>query len=74
VPSAQKLNGGLVVSIKCEACQRAMVPYHPEHQRFCSRQCSDEFYQAERREAVEWYRAMGLKPELGNGDQRKEAR
>ena len=61
---------------RCENCQSAMVPYHPEHQRFCSRACSDDFFQAERREAVEWYRACGMKPARRNDEQQnaKEAR
>jgi hypothetical protein len=57
---------------RCENCQRAMVPYHPDHQRFCSRACSDAWFQAERREALEWYRACGMKPELRNGDQQEK--
>jgi hypothetical protein len=54
----------------CENCQRPMVPYH-ETQRFCSRRCSDQWFQAERREALEWYRACGMKPEL-RSEQQKE--
>jgi hypothetical protein len=54
----------------CEACQREMVPYH-QTQRFCSRQCSDIWFQQERREAVEWYRSMGLRPELRREEEGK---
>jgi hypothetical protein len=53
-----------VVSIRCENCQREWVPYHG-FGRFCSRVCSDHFYQAERREAVAYFRAQGMKPALG---------
>jgi hypothetical protein len=53
--------GDCFVSIR-ENCQGPMVPYHPDHQRFCCRACSDQWFQAERREALEWYRACGMKP------------
>jgi hypothetical protein len=36
-----------------------MRPYFAR-QRFCCRACSDEWFQAERRQAVEWFRSMGL--------------
>jgi hypothetical protein len=67
VPSVQKLNGGLVVSIKCEWCQREMVPYHSVG-RFCCRQCSDLWFQAERRDAVAYFRAQGMRPTLRKED------
>jgi endogenous inhibitor of DNA gyrase (YacG/DUF329 family) len=57
--------------LKCENCQRPMVPYH-EIQRFCSRRCSNIWFQQERREALEWYRACGMRPAL-KMDQQKEA-
>jgi hypothetical protein len=59
------------VTIRCEWCQREWTPYHSDD-RFCCREHSDAFYQAERREAVEWYRAMGLRPALRNGEQQQE--
>jgi len=31
-------------------------------QRFCSRRCSEAFHVAERKEAIEFFRASGLKP------------
>ena len=31
-----------------------------ERQRFCCRICSDEWFQEERRQAVEWFRAMAM--------------
>jgi hypothetical protein len=49
-----------------------MIRLHPA-QRYCCRACSDEYFMAERRQAVAYFRAMGLKPELRNGDQQKEA-
>jgi hypothetical protein len=56
----------------CEMCGRPMIRLHPA-QRYCCRACSDEYFMAERRQAVAYFRAMGLKPELRNGDQQKEA-
>jgi hypothetical protein len=47
-----------------------MVRNHPD-QRFCCRACGDEWFMAERRQAVAWFRGLGMRPEL-NGDQRKE--
>jgi hypothetical protein len=47
---------------KCENCGAEFKPYL-SNQRFCSRICSDQFYQAERHQAVEWFRSMGLKVE-----------
>ena len=44
----------------CENCDRSMRPYLAR-QRFCCRACSDNWFQAERRQAIEWFRAMGMK-------------
>jgi hypothetical protein len=55
----------------CENCQREWVPYHG-YDRFCTRRCSDHFFQAERRQAVAYFRAQGMKPEL-RSEQREEA-
>jgi hypothetical protein len=46
----------------CEYCGGPMTRYLPS-QRFCCRVCSDEWFAAERREAVEWFRACGMRPE-----------
>jgi hypothetical protein len=63
IGGAEKVKNGEVCSmIECENCSKAFVPYL-SNQRFCSRICSDEFYQAERQQAVEWFRSMGLKVE-----------
>jgi hypothetical protein len=43
-----------------------MIP-HQSSQRFCNRACSDEWHQAERREAVEWFRACGMRPQTKHG-------
>ena len=51
------------VSMKtCEYCTKTFVPYLA-NQRFCNRACSDAWHMQERREAVEWYRAYGMRPE-----------
>jgi hypothetical protein len=42
----------------CERCGKPMLPIM-SRQRFCCRSCSDEWFQAERRQAVEWFRATG---------------
>jgi hypothetical protein len=47
------------------------MPYHSVG-RFCCRACSDEYFQAERRQAVAYFRAQGMKPEL-RSEQQKEA-
>jgi hypothetical protein len=36
-----------------------MVRLHPA-QRFCCRGCGDEYFMAERRQAVAWFRASGM--------------
>jgi hypothetical protein len=59
------------MTIRCENCQREMVPYHQDD-RFCCRQCSDTWFQEERRQAVEWFRACGMRPALREGDQQGE--
>ncbi len=45
--------------MKCENCGGEMIPYASD-QRFCCRACSDEWFQEERRQAVEWFRAAGM--------------
>jgi hypothetical protein len=47
-----------------------MIRLHPA-QKFCCRGCSDEYFMAERRQAVAYFRAAGMKPSLKNGDQQK---
>jgi hypothetical protein len=49
--------------MRCDNCNRWMIP-HLSSQRFCCRACSDMWHQSERREAVEWFRACGMKPKL----------
>jgi hypothetical protein len=49
--------------MKCEMCGGPMVQQR-DWQRFCCRACSDEHYQEERRQAVAYFRASGMKPEL----------
>ena len=46
---------------KCEWCGAPFIP-HSSKDRFCCRQHSDAWFQAERRAAVRHYRAEGLKP------------
>ena len=48
-----------------------MIRLHPA-QRYCCRACSDEYFCAERRQAVEYFRAQGMKPALKNGDQQRQ--
>jgi hypothetical protein len=43
-------------------------------QRFCCRACCDTWFQEERRQAVEWFRAMGMSVERkGLKDERTRA-
>jgi hypothetical protein len=58
-------------TIICENCGRSAVRLHPA-MRFCTRGCSDEYFCAERRQAVEFFRSMGMKPVL-KVEERKEA-
>ena len=44
----------------CENCGRPVNPLRHAAQRFCCRACSDEWFAAERRQAVEWFRASGI--------------
>jgi hypothetical protein len=53
---------------QCQNCGRLMTLY-VSNQRFCKRECSDEFYQRERREAVSWYRACGMRPQTLQSDE-----
>lgn len=61
----------------CEWCAKQMTP-HVESQRFCTRDCSDAFYQAERHAAVEYFRACGMRPTTKateqDGEQRNKRR
>ena len=43
---------------QCEWCGNPMLLWQ-YRQRFCSRKCSDEFYLAERQQAVQRFRAEG---------------
>jgi hypothetical protein len=53
----------VLATIICENCGRSAVRLHPA-MRFCCRGCSDEYFNAERRQAVEYFRAQGLRPVL----------
>ncbi len=50
------------MKLKCEWCGDPMLRYLPS-QRFCSRICSDSFYQEERRQAVAFWRESGMRIE-----------
>ena len=43
----------------CENCGGPMTPYM-QRQRFCCHACSDEWFMEERRQAVTWFRQMGM--------------
>jgi hypothetical protein len=47
--------------MKCEFCGEDFKPFLPS-QRFCCRDCSDEWFRQERREAIDWFRECGMKP------------
>jgi hypothetical protein len=53
--------------MKCQNCTEDFTPYMAG-QRFCCRSCSDEWFAAERRQAVEWFRAEGKTVEREEGD------
>jgi hypothetical protein len=61
----------VLATIVCETCGREATRLHPS-QRHCCRGCSDEYFNAERRQAVEYFRAQGLRPVLKNGDQQQQ--
>jgi hypothetical protein len=46
---------------QCEACGDEFIP-REDAQRFCTPSCSRGWFAAERRQAVEWFRAAGLRP------------
>jgi hypothetical protein len=54
----------------CDNCTKAFTQYL-QGQRFCSRACSDAWHQQERREAVEWYRACGMRPTTLQSDEER---
>lgn len=56
----------------CEQCGGEFEPREAK-QRFCCRACSDEWYQAERRQAVKAFREAGLKPAKPEMEQRESA-
>lgn len=42
----------------CDFCQREIeIPFNRKWKRFCSKQCGQKFYYAERKKAVQAYRA-----------------
>ena len=45
---------------ECEWCKRSMTLW-VYTQRFCSKNCSDQFHAAERRQAVAFFRAQGMR-------------
>ena len=55
----------------CEMCGREMIKLHPA-QRYCCRACSDEYFMAERKQAVEYFRAQGKRPVLNVDQQQME--
>lgn len=58
----------------CEYCGKAILQPARTEQRFCCETCSDEWFAAERREAVEWYRACGMRPAVRRDEQQQETR
>jgi hypothetical protein len=62
----------VVTTIICETCGREATRLHPA-MRHCCRACSDEYFMAERRQAVAYFRAQGMKPELRKEDQQRQA-
>jgi hypothetical protein len=57
----------------CEYCNRLIIHPFRGGQRFCCEACSDAWFAAERREAVEWYRACGLRPTTPQQQDRRPA-
>jgi hypothetical protein len=58
---------------RCEYCQEPITHPFRGGQRFCSRACSDQWFDLERKEAVAFYRAAGLRPTIEREEQRREA-
>ncbi len=48
--------------MRCEYCGEEFKPFMPSLQRFCSKDCSNEYHTQEKREAVEYFRECGMKP------------
>jgi hypothetical protein len=57
--------------MKCENCGKPMIPYL-SIQRFCCRACSDQWHQEERRQALQWFRACGMRPETKHRNEEAE--
>jgi hypothetical protein len=51
---------------ECEWCKRSMTLW-VYTQRFCSKNCSDQFHAAERRQAVAFFRAQGMRVRTEQG-------
>jgi hypothetical protein len=55
----------------CENCGEAFTPYLGS-QRFCCHACSDEWFMEERRQAVTWFRAMGMTVQTKANNQKRQ--
>jgi hypothetical protein len=58
VPENGELNHGQS-TVNCDFCGQQFRP-QLIGQRFCCRACSDAFHAQERRQAVEWFRRLGM--------------
>jgi hypothetical protein len=57
-----------------EYCGQEIIQPVRGQQRFCCETCSDEWFAAERREAVEWFRACGMRPTVRRDEQQGQGR
>lgn len=58
----------------CEYCQEQIIRPSRTAQRFCCTACSENWHMAERREAVAWYRACGMRPTVQRDQQQGDQR
>jgi hypothetical protein len=59
------------MATNCEWCGGLVSGYH-HGQRFCSVVCGNAWYAEERKQALAWFRGLGMTPELRNGEQQQE--
>jgi hypothetical protein len=51
------------MATNCERCG-GLVPGYHHGKRFCSPACGTAWHLEERRQALQWFRGLGMKPEL----------
>jgi hypothetical protein len=58
------------MATNCERCA-GLVPGYHHGQRFCSVVCGTAWYAEERKQALAWFRGLGMTPQWNNEKQRE---